>query len=461
MPRRKGKVPPQPTASVAFGRVTSAATVPIPGGIPADFGAIFDTWDVLQTWHGEVWFALRRGDHVLSADQQLEILTQGVDTLLPEGELRTKLEEGRPLRVKLGVDPTAPDVTLGWAVVFRLLRRFQELGHIAVLIIGDFTAQVGDPSGKSETRKRLDADDVGGYADSCLPTIRRLLMEDNLEIRFNSEWLSAMDMREILNLTSKLTVSRIMDRDDFTKRWETNQPISLIEFMYPLLQGMDSVAVEADIELGGTDQLFNLLVGRDLQDRYGQSAQMAMTVPLLVGTDGVKKMSQSLGNYISVNDSADEMFGKTMSIPDDALEQWYSLAADATPGEVSSVTAGLADGSLHPGEAKRALGRRIVTMYHGADAAPEAEAAFNRLFRDHSAPEDVEGFTLPGDDPVWLPGLMNQAGLVKSNSEGRRMLSQGAVKIDGDRVEDEEIARIALAGRILQVGKRRFVRLED
>jgi tyrosyl-tRNA synthetase len=398
---------------------------------------------------------------VLPADEQLEILTRGVDTLLPEGELQEKLEEGRPLRVKLGVDPTAPDVTLGWAVVFRLLRRFQELGHTAVLIIGDFTAQVGDPSGKSETRRRLDADDVGGYATSCLPTIRRLLMEDNLEVRFNSEWLAAMDMRDVLNLTSKLTVSRIMDRDDFTKRWETNQPISLIEFMYPLLQGMDSVAVKADIELGGTDQLFNLLVGRDLQDRYGQPAQMAMTVPLLVGTDGIKKMSQSLGNYISVNDPADQMFGKTMSIPDEALPQWMALAADASAEEVAAITTGLADGSLHPGEAKRDLARRIVTLYHGATAAPEAEEAFNRLFRDHAAPEDVAGFTLGPDDPVWLPGLLNEAGLVKSNSEGRRMLSQGAVKVEGERVETEEVPRATLIDKILQVGKRRFIRLTD
>lgn len=394
-----------------------------------------------------------------SPEEQLEILTRGIDVILPEGELLARLKEGRPLRVKLGVDPTAPDVTLGWAVVFDLLRRFQECGHIAVLILGDFTAQVGDPTDKNATRKRLDESAVSAYAESCLPTIRRLLLEENLEIRPNSEWLGRMDMRDVLELTSKFTVSRIMDRDDFTNRWETNQPISLIEFMYPLLQGTDSVAVEADIELGGSDQLFNNLVGRDLQERSGQRGQMVITVPLLVGTDGEKKMSQSLGNYISVSDAPEEMFGKTMSIPDSLMPQWYLLAAGAFPQEIEEIEARLADGSLHPGDAKRELGRRIVTKYWGSEAGPAAEAAFDRVFRDKEAPEDVAEFALPSDPEVWLPALLSSAGLVASNSEGRRMIAQGAVKLNGEKLDQETVDRASLHGQVIQVGKRRFARL--
>ena len=238
-----------------------------------------------------------------SAREQYDYITRTLDVTLPEGELLARLGEERPLRVKLGVDPTAPDVTLGWAVVFDLLRRFQEMGHVAVLIVGDFTAQVGDPSERKETRKRLDAGEVDAYASRCLPIIRELLSAENLEIRPNSDWLAAMDMRAVLELTSKVTVARVMDRDDFTKRWAANEPISLIEFMYPLLQAMDSVAVGADVELGGADQLWNLLIGREIQERYGQRPQTVVTVPLLVGTDGQRKMSQSYGNYISVTDA--------------------------------------------------------------------------------------------------------------------------------------------------------------
>ncbi len=382
-----------------------------------------------------------------------------VDVALPEGELLRQLEEGRPLRVKLGIDPTAPDVTLGWAVVFNLLRAFQEEGHTAVLILGDFTAQVGDPSGKSSTRKRLSDDEVNAYAESCLPTVKSLLLEENLEIRRNSEWLGAMDMADVLAMTAQVTVSRLMDREDFATRWRNQEPISLIEFMYPLLQGTDSVAVEADIEIGGSDQLLNLLMGRDLQERAGQRPQSVVTAPLLVGTDGTAKMSQSLGNYISVRDPADEMFGKTMSIPDHLLPQWYRLAAGAAGDEVDAIEAGLHEGTLHPGEAKRALARRIVDRYHGDGAGIEAEQGFDRLFRDKNLPEDVDTFDLPDGDEVWLPKILAEAGLVSSNSEARRMITQGAVRIEGERIDSETVPREALAGRIAQVGKRRFVRL--
>jgi tyrosyl-tRNA synthetase len=392
--------------------------------------------------------------------EQLEHITHSVDVTLPEGGLLSLLEEDRPLRVKLGIDPTAPDVTLGWAVVFDLLRRFQEMGHTAVLIVGDFTAQVGDPSEKSETRKRLSREEVATYAERLLPVIKTQLMDERLEVRFNSEWLASMDMHDVLELTSEFTVARIMDRDDFSKRWEAHQPISMIEFMYPLLQATDSVAVHADIEIGGTDQLWNLLVGRDLQERRGQTGQVVATVPLLVGTDGVKKMSQSLGNYISVRDEPADMFGKVMSIPDELMPDWYLLAANATPAEVETIELGIADGSMHPGEVKRDLGRRVVARHHGAEAGVEAEAAFDRVFRSHKAPEDIAVHTVAAQGEVSLPALLADAGLVSSRSEGRRMIKQGAVKIEGSRVDSEFIEASALVGTVVQVGKRRFVRIE-
>lgn len=396
----------------------------------------------------------------LPIDEQIAILTDGIDTLLPEDGLRELLEQGRPLRVKLGVDPTAPDVTLGWAVVFRLLRRFQDLGHIAVLIVGDFTAQVGDPSGKSETRKRLDSAEVAEYVSGTLDTIKSMLNPERLEVRPNSEWLGEMDMHDVLSLTSKFTIARIMDRDDFSKRWADHEPISLIEFMYPLLQAMDSVAVEADIEIGGTDQLFNLLVGRDLQQNHDQAPQVVMTVPLLVGTDGTKKMSQSLGNYISVKDEPAEMFGKTMSMPDAVMEQWFVLAAGYREADAARVMAEVAAGDRHPGDTKRLLGREIVTIYWGEEAAVQAEAAFDQVFKDKGTPDEIPTIGLASDEDVYLPAFLEEAALVSSRSEARRMLKQGAVRIGGEKVSDESLPASAIVGQIVQVGKRRFVRVE-
>lgn len=395
-------------------------------------------------------------------DEQLDHLLQGIDTVLPEDELRERLAAGRPLRVKFGVDPTAPDVTLGWAVVFRLLRRFQELGHIAVLILGDFTAQVGDPSGKSETRQRLDAAVVGDYASSCLEMIKDLLLPEPLEIRPNSEWLGRLTMHDVLELTSALTVAQMLERSDFRDRFAEQRPISMIEFMYPLLQGYDSVAVEADVELGGADQLWNLMIGRHVQTRYGQDPQVVMTVPLLVGTDGVRKMSQSYGNYISVRDPAEDMFGKTMSIPDDVMEEWFVLAAGRRNDEAAAITREMEDGTRHPGETKRLLAREIVTQYWGAAAARDAEAAFDRIFRDRDAPEDMPMVALPDDgDSVSLAVLLAGAGLVSSRSEARRLIAQGAVRVAGEQVDGEHVAARDLAGKVIQVGKRRFVRVAD
>lgn len=391
-------------------------------------------------------------------DEQLPLLLRHTDQVVPAEDLSRKLELGRPLRVKLGLDPTAPSVTLGWAVVLRKLRNFQEMGHIAVLIVGDFTARVGDPSLQSDTRKRLTAEEVNGYAENVLSQFRKVLLPDNLEIRRNSDWLGALDMGGLLELTSAATVAQMLERSDFANRYQEGTPISVMEFLYPLLQGYDSVAVEADVELGGTDQLWNLMMGRVVQERYGMAPQVAMTMPLLVGTDGAKKMSQSLGNYIGVEDEPSEMFGKTMSLPDSAMPEWFRLAADFDSTELEEIDAGLLSGSLHPGETKRRLARAVTALYWGDEKAVAAEAEFDQVFKHGGIPDDIEVFPLGQDQKIQVPGLIRDA-MGLSGSEARRMLAQGAVKLDGELVEAQELPREALVGRVLQVGKRRFVRL--
>lgn len=396
----------------------------------------------------------------MPSDPALEKVLRYADTVAPESELAEKLKLERPLRVKLGLDPTAPAVTLGWAVVLRKLRQFQELGHTAVLIVGDFTAQVGDPSERGETRKRLTAEEVSGHAENVLRQFEKVLLPENLEIRRNSEWLAGMDMTALLELTSSATVAQMMERQDFAKRYGDGTPISVMEFLYPLFQGYDSVAVEADIELGGSDQLWNLMMGRTVQERYGMDPQVALTMPLLVGTDGKKKMSQSLGNYIGVEDEPSDMFGKTMSLPDETMEHWFQLAADFDPARVASITSDLASGSMHPNDAKRLLARSVVAMYHGEDAAAGAEAGFDQVFKHGGVPDDMEEFPLPNDDTVNLPGLIRDI-FGTSGSEARRLLEQGAVKLDGNPVAELELAREDLVGRTLQVGKRKFTKLTD
>lgn len=406
-----------------------------------------------------------------SPEQQADELLHDVDTFLPKGELVERLREcrreGRQLRVKLGLDPTANVVTLGWAVVLWKLRQFQDLGHKAVLILGTFTAQVGDPSGQSETRKRLTAAQVEMFANSVKKHFGEILSteEDKLEIRPNHEWLASLDMREVLELTASTTLAQMLERDDFAKRFSDRRPISMMEFMYPLLQGYDSVAVNADIEMGGSDQLFNLMMGRQVQQRYGQTPQMVLTMPLLVGTDGKKKMSQSLGNYISISEPYEEMFGKTMSIPDTAMPQWFRLASGLPRAEVDEVLAGLADGTLHPGKEKRRLARAVVDRYLNS-YGEVAERAFNRQFVLREVPRGVPTYPPPPGEPeesVYLPALLAEWGLVASRSEGRRMIAQGAVRIDGERVTDELVWRLRLVPdkdeRVVSVGKRRFVRL--
>jgi tyrosyl-tRNA synthetase len=390
----------------------------------------------------------------------LELALRHVDQVVPRDDLVEKLGSGKQLRVKLGLDPTAPAVTLGWAVVLRKLRQFQDMGHTAVLIVGDFTAQVGDPSLRSATRRRLSGEEVNSYADSVLGQFRRILSEDNLEIRRNSEWLGSLDMEGLLELTSAATVAQMMERSDFSNRYQGGSPISVMEFLYPLMQGYDSVAVRSDIELGGSDQLWNLMMGRIVQERYGQPPQVALTVPLLVGTDGVNKMSQSLGNYIGVTDPPADMFGKTMSIPDEAMGEWYRLAADLDEQEVVRIEADLASGRLHPNSAKRTLARAIVSLYWGPDESEQAEADFDKVFRDRGIPDAIPLHPLDAADPVSLPTLIREV-FALSGSEARRLLDQGAVKVDGQVVRKLELPRGEMAGVVIQVGKRRFARLGD
>ncbi|HEU5002380.1 MAG TPA: tyrosine--tRNA ligase [Actinomycetota bacterium] len=409
---------------------------------------------------------------VIPFDDQVRILRSGAAAVIPDAEfdlrLKEAIEDRRPLRVKLGLDPTASHVHLGWTVVLRKLRQFQDLGHQAVLIIGDFTAQVGDPSGKSETRKPLSESEVRAYAEALLDQFRLVLDLDRLEIRWNSEWLAGMDMRRVLQVTSQYTVARMLERDDFAKRYASGSPISVVEFLYPLMQGYDSVVVDADVELGGTDQTFNLLVGRDLQERIGngQRRQIALTMPILEGTDGVHKMSQSLGNYIGITEPADDMFGKVMRIPDSLIGKYFRLVTDLGPWQVDEIEAALLDGTLAWVEAKRRLASEVVRLYHGAEAADEARAHFDRVHKERRLPtaSEIEERQVPagcvdGAGMVWVPRLLAELGLAASNGEGRRLIVQGGVRLDGDPVGSETLGLDALAGRVLQVGRRRFVRL--
>jgi tyrosyl-tRNA synthetase len=397
----------------------------------------------------------------------LPALLAGTADVVPLGGLEGKLALGRPLRVKLGLDPTAGDVTLGWAVGLRKLRQFQDAGHVAVLIVGDFTARVGDPSGRTESRPRLSKEEVLAYRDRLLEQFWLILDRDRTEIRHNSEWLEPLGMEGVLRLTASYTVARMLERDDFAKRYAEGRPISIMEFLYPLLQGMDSVAVEADVELGGTDQLFNLLVGRDLQREYKQEPQVALTWPLLVGTDGVQKMSQSLGNYVSITEDPDTMFGKLTRVPDELIAEYRRLTLDffADPAEADRVAGGLADGSLDPWAEKRRMAREVVDLTHGAGAGAEAERRFDAVHREGGLPEEVEDRPLPGaavrDGTVWLPRLLTELGLAESNGHARRLIRQGGVRLGGETLDEDrsELPADEIRGKVLQVGRRRFVRL--
>jgi len=399
--------------------------------------------------------------------EDLPNLLAGSAEVVPAEELERKLSLGRPLRVKLGLDPTAPVVTLGWAVVLHKLRQFQEAGHTAVLIVGDFTAQVGDPSGKTETRPRLSEEEVRGYAERLLDQFWKILDPARTEVRYNAEWLEPMGMEAILRLTASTTVARMLERDDFAKRYAGGKPISIMEFLYPLLQGMDSVAVEADVELGGRDQTFNLLVGRDLQRAYGQEPQVALTTPLLVGTDGVQKMSQSLGNYVGITDPPEEMYGKLARVPDELIPTYRLLALDffRDPTEAERVDKGLADGSLDAWSEKRRLAREVVDLYQGDGAGAAAEEGFDRVHRERELPDQIPDVEIPhgliAEGSVYLPRLMKELGMADSNSQARSLIEQGGVRLDGKPVAGDalELPVAELRGRVLQVGRRQFVKL--
>jgi tyrosyl-tRNA synthetase len=395
----------------------------------------------------------------------LPALLAGAAEVVPADELERRLALGRPLRVKLGLDPTAPAVTLGWAVVLHKLRQFQDAGHVAVLIVGDFTGRVGDPSGTSETRPRLSKEEVDGYAERLLDQFWIVLDRDRTEVRYNSEWLEPLDMESVLRLTAATTVARMLERDDFAKRYAEGRPISVMELLYPLLQGTDSVATRADVELGGSDQLFNLLVGRDVQRAYDQEPQVALTTPLLVGTDGVQKMSQSLGNYIGITEPPDEMFGKLVRISDELIPEYRLLTLDffRDPAETDRVREGLADGTLDPWEEKRRMAREVVDLYHGPGAGEAAQTRFDRVHHDRELPEAVEEHPIPAealrDGSVYLPKLMAVLGLARSNSQARGLIRQSGVRLDGAVVTQEELPESEVRGRVLQVGRREFVRL--
>jgi tyrosyl-tRNA synthetase len=397
-----------------------------------------------------------------------ELLLGSVD-MLPADELLHQLararDEGRPLRVKLGVDPTAPDIHLGHTVVLRKLAQFQAFGHQAVLIIGDYTAKVGDPSGRSKLRPRLSEEEITANALTYVEQAAKVLDMERVELTRNGEWLSRLRMDEVLKLMATVTVARMLERDDFSRRYLATEPISMLEFMYPLLQGYDSVVVRADVELGGTDQKFNLLMGRAIMEAYGVPPQSIVTTPLLVGTDGEQKMSKSYGNYIGINDAPDNMFGKVMSIPDSLMVTYWSLLIGAGRHEVEAVERGLREGSYHPAEAKRDLAERLVTLYNSAQAGADARRHFDRLFKEKDRPAVIPEQPIPPDvvreGLVWLPRLLTALGLAPSNGEARRLIEQGGVRLDDAVLRDPgvELDPSALRGAILQVGKRKFLRM--
>ena len=399
----------------------------------------------------------------MDVQEQLQRIRQGAVDLITEKELEAKLarslKEKKPLRIKYGADPSAPDLHLGHTVPLRKLRQFQELGHKIVFIIGDFTALIGDPSERSETRKMISKEEVRRNAETYQKQVFRILDPDQTEVRYNSEWLGNLEATHFLDLTSKYTVARLLERDDFEKRYRAGQPIALVEFLYPLLQGYDSVIVRADVEIGGTDQKFNLLVGRELQREWKCESQVVLTLPLIEGTDGVQKMSKSLGNHIALRDSPKEMYGKLMSLPDPLMERYFRYVAPLEPQEVEKILKSLKSGELHPRAAKARLASEIVKEYHSAKGAEEAAREFDRVFKEKGLPEEIETIRLK-EKEMDILSLLKETGLVPSKMEARRLIAQGGVKIDSQKVSDEHL-KVRLEKPVLvQCGKRKFVRVQ-
>ena len=402
---------------------------------------------------------------MLIPEEQFHIIQSGAAQIVPEEALMEKLKRNKPLNVKLGVDPTAPDIHLGHAVPLRKLRQFQDLGHEVTLIIGDGTALIGDPSGRNTTRPQLSRDQVKANAQTYVDQAFKVLDPEKTTLRYNSEWILDLNMEELLKLLSNFTVARILERDDFHNRYTSGQPISLHEFLYPVMQAYDSVVINADVELGGTDQLFNLLAGRELMEKMGMEPQVCLTLPLLEGTDGVKKMSKSYGNYIGLTDEPNDMFGKVMSIPDELMVKYYRLASTMSVADIDAIEEGLAQGSLHPNRVKRDLAQNIVSAYYDEAAAREAEAAFDRVFKNHDMPDEIDDFEAdltPNDEGlVYLAKIIHDAGMTQSVGDARRMIDGGGVRIDGEPVPAKQynIAPEAIKGHVVQVGKRKYARI--
>ncbi|HEV7643352.1 MAG TPA: tyrosine--tRNA ligase [Pyrinomonadaceae bacterium] len=399
----------------------------------------------------------------MTIDEQIAFLKKGAVDVIREADLRAKLERsaktGKPLRVKLGADPTAPDIHIGHTVVIRKLRAFQELGHTAIFLIGDFTGMIGDPTGKNTTRPPLTREEINANAETYKAQIFKLLDPDKTEIRFNSEWFDKFSAADFVKLCSHTTVKQILERDDFEKRMREEKPISMHELLYPLVQGYDSVALEADVELGGTDQKFNLLVGRDLQREYQQEAQVIMTTPLLEGLDGVNKMSKSLNNYIGITDAPDEMFGKVMSVSDELMWRYYDLMTDSTPAEIAALKTKCDSGEVNPRNAKVDLAKLIIKDFHSPQAAQAAEDEFNRRFVKKEIPDEIEEKHLPAGSYKLL-ALLTDTGLAASKGEAKRLIEQGGVKVGGEKASDTN-AEVTVDGEVvLQVGKRKFLKIK-
>jgi len=397
-------------------------------------------------------------------EEQVSLIERGTVDVVSRDDLVRKLEKSRasgvPLKIKTGFDPTAPDLHLGHTVLIQKMKHFQDLGHDIYFLIGDFTGMIGDPTGKSETRKPLTLEDVARNAETYKEQIFRILDPEKTKVVFNSTWLDELSSQDMIRLASQLTVARMLEREDFKVRFNNERPISIHEFLYPLIQGYDSVALEADVELGGTDQLFNLLMGRDLQRAWKQEPQVVITMPLLEGLDGVNKMSKSLDNYIGITDTADNIYGKVMSISDSLMFRYYELLSDLSAAEIKALESGIDDGTLHPKEVKIKLAKELTARFHGLNAAEKAEEVFEQVFKHHGLPEDIPELHLKkGDGEIWLPKLLVEAGLTVSTSEARRMIKQQAVSLDGDKVRDMEHMVQPATEIMVKVGKRRFAKI--
>ncbi len=395
---------------------------------------------------------------MIDIERQMALIKRGVAELIDEGELRKKLERGTPLRVKVGFDPTAPDLHLGHTVVMHKMRHFQELGHQVIFLIGDFTGRIGDPSGRSETRPPLTEEQVLANAETYKRQVFKILDPEKTLVEFNSRWLGQMSAADFIRLASHCTVARMLERDDFEKRYREQRAISIHEFMYPLCQGYDSVALKTDVEMGGTDQKFNLLMGRNLQAHYGQESQCILTMPLLEGTDGVRKMSKSYGNYIGIDEAPSEIFGKVMAISDELMWRYYELLSSKSLEDIAALRAGVENGSIHPKAAKEELAHEMVTRYHSRQAADEARQGFNAVFAGGGVPDDAPTFTCAHGENSTPSAFLADAGLVKSRGEAKRLIKEGALSIDGQRCDDA-LSPLAAGEYVIKLGKKRFLRL--